>query len=369
MNREERGNLYLLTGLVLGVVLGLLYAWNIQPVEYTDTQPESLRSEFKDQYRALIAAAYLGNADLVRAQARLELLQDPDLFRALSEQAQRTLAEQGSAAEARALGMLAIALGQAPPGQPIAITPGASTAGPAETRAVETPLGDLPITESARAAAAATQDSLSTAAAAATVSASAGEPATQAALQTAAAGTALVETAAAQAAAIETGAASTAASSTLAALTAVAGGFGGRATDGAPPPSETPRPRPTFTPTFTLTVSPTPGAPFLLLSREKLCDRQLPAPLIQVEALDRYNNPMSGILVIVKWQNGEERFYTGLKPEKGAGYADFSPAPGVLYSLQLGENGQPEAELAALVCTPAPGERYWGAWLLRFVQP
>ena len=83
---ENRGPWYLLTGLVIGAVLGLLYAWVIRPVQYTNTAPSSLRAEDKDQYRAVIAAAYLANGDLLRARARLELLQDPDLYRVLAEQ-------------------------------------------------------------------------------------------------------------------------------------------------------------------------------------------------------------------------------------------------------------------------------------------
>ncbi len=92
MRREDRGPWYLLTGLVLGAFLGLMYAWLVQPTQYTDTKPASLRADFKDRYRALIASAYMSNGDLVRAKARLELLQDADLYRMLSEQAQRTLA-------------------------------------------------------------------------------------------------------------------------------------------------------------------------------------------------------------------------------------------------------------------------------------
>jgi hypothetical protein len=59
MNSEERGPWYLLTGMVIGIVLGLVYAWVVQPVRYVNTSPGSLRVEFKDRYRALIASAYL----------------------------------------------------------------------------------------------------------------------------------------------------------------------------------------------------------------------------------------------------------------------------------------------------------------------
>ncbi len=113
--RENRGPWYLLTGLVLGALLGVAYAWLVQPVRYTNTTPASLRPDFKDRYRALIASAYQANDNLVRAKARLKLLEDLDMYRALAEQAQRTLAGGGEAEEARALGLLAVALGQAPP--------------------------------------------------------------------------------------------------------------------------------------------------------------------------------------------------------------------------------------------------------------
>ena len=91
MNEEEqRGPWYLLTGLVIGILIGIVYARYFQPVRYVDTTPSSLRNDFKDQYRSLIAAAFLSNGDLIRARARLELLEDPDAFQALTDQAQRT---------------------------------------------------------------------------------------------------------------------------------------------------------------------------------------------------------------------------------------------------------------------------------------
>ena len=110
--REERGPWYLLTGLVIGAALGLLYAWRISPVVYQDTPPSSLMAEYKDQYRAIIAAAFAANGNLARAQARLDLLGDEDTARSVAIQAQRALAENRPEAEVRALGLLAVALGQ-----------------------------------------------------------------------------------------------------------------------------------------------------------------------------------------------------------------------------------------------------------------
>ena len=112
--RDERGHWYLLTGFVIGIVLGLVYAWLIAPQQFQDrdTSPASLQPEFKDQYRAMIAAAYVATGNLPRAEARLKLLDDDDVVRALVEQAQRTLGEGNSPLQAQALGLLAVALGQ-----------------------------------------------------------------------------------------------------------------------------------------------------------------------------------------------------------------------------------------------------------------
>jgi hypothetical protein len=81
-----------LLALLLGVGLGLAYAWVLFPHPDTDAPPRVLRAEFKDQYRSLIAAAYAATGNLPRAQARLSVLDDADLMDALNAQAQRMLA-------------------------------------------------------------------------------------------------------------------------------------------------------------------------------------------------------------------------------------------------------------------------------------
>lgn len=111
---EERGSWYLLTGLVLGLALGLIYAWVIQPARGGNTLPSELPIPDKEHYRALVAAAYAANGDLLRAEARLEQLGDNDMYTAVAEQAQRALSEDPSSEQARALGLLALALGQEP---------------------------------------------------------------------------------------------------------------------------------------------------------------------------------------------------------------------------------------------------------------
>lgn len=114
--KEKRGHWYLLTGLLIGFLAGLAIAWVVQPVEYVDTSPASLRASYKEYYRILIATSYVASGDLVRAKARLDLLGDENPLQALTEQAQRTLAEGSSPNEARSLSLLAVAMGQAPSG-------------------------------------------------------------------------------------------------------------------------------------------------------------------------------------------------------------------------------------------------------------
>jgi hypothetical protein len=111
---DARGFWYLLTGLLIGLILGLVYAWKVQPVRYVDTPPASLEAGFKDQYRMMIAIAFAADNDLVRASERLKLLQDDDPFQALTGQAQRILAAEGSLEEARYLSALAVAIEQNP---------------------------------------------------------------------------------------------------------------------------------------------------------------------------------------------------------------------------------------------------------------
>ena len=153
MREEKRGHWYLLTGLILGVALGLGYAWMIDPVEYVDAPPSALRQDYKEQYRTLIAVAYLYNGDLGRAVSRLETLRDEDITRAVAMQAQQALAEGRPESEVQALGRLAVALGQeltpveaagtpaSPPELPSATSlPPTATPMPASATPTETPV-------------------------------------------------------------------------------------------------------------------------------------------------------------------------------------------------------------------------------------
>ena len=90
-DRPRKGDWYLLTGLVIGILFGLIISWVIAPVKYVDTVPSSLRSDFKNEFRSQIASAFYSTNNFARAKARLDLLGDSDPIQTLTYQTQNLL--------------------------------------------------------------------------------------------------------------------------------------------------------------------------------------------------------------------------------------------------------------------------------------
>jgi hypothetical protein len=107
----------------------------------------------------------------------------------------------------------------------------------------------------------------------------------------------------------------------------------------------------------------------VLKERNQICDPDLEDPQIQILVTDAGGNPVPGVEIIIQWDQEEENFFTGLKPEFGLGYADFTMTPDVVYTLHIADGGQLIQDLAAQECSTNNGERYWGSWLLTFTQP
>ena len=117
LNAEPKGkgnHWYLLTGLILGIAAGLIFAWVIFPVVYQDTSPGTLAEGYKEIYRRMIAEVYTETGDLERAVSRLNLLDDEDIIFTLGRQAQLALAD-GREKEARNLALLASAIQNSQP--------------------------------------------------------------------------------------------------------------------------------------------------------------------------------------------------------------------------------------------------------------
>lgn len=71
--REKRIALFILM-IGLGVGLGLLYGWVINPVKYADTTPEMLRSDYKADYVLMVAEIYHSDHNVEQAAQRIALL-------------------------------------------------------------------------------------------------------------------------------------------------------------------------------------------------------------------------------------------------------------------------------------------------------
>ncbi len=64
----------LVIGAVIGLAAGMIYGWIINPVEYVDTTPGSLREDYRTDYILMVAEAYAGDGDLDLARVRLAAL-------------------------------------------------------------------------------------------------------------------------------------------------------------------------------------------------------------------------------------------------------------------------------------------------------
>ncbi len=305
-----------LLALVLGLALGLWIAWGLAPVEYTDASPALLRADFKDDYRLLIARAYLATGDLEQAQQRLAALNDPSPVQALSLQAQALLAAGAPRESVDALALLAEDLRgdwQA------AYTDVSRT--PRPTRTV-TPSPTLPPLQTATPTFTPTPTPSNT-------------PTPLPPTRTGTPGTPDVT------------------------------------------PTRRIRPTPTQTPTRgprptlarTPTPSPTPGLPFIVVEREIICDPARPPGLLEIYARDAANRPVPGVKLVLHWEGQEEVFYTGLKPEVEIGYADALLQPEVMYGLSVYPGGAYIQEVTAPLCPGQNSTDFYGVLRLTVQQP
>lgn len=287
--------LHLFLALLIGLGLGLTYAWVLSPVTYIDANPAILRTDFKDQYRIVIAASYQSTQDLARARARLNLLGDADPIGALSAQAQRMLAAGESFEKVRPLAQLAADL-------QLGYVSNLNTPTPLPT-SLNTPQVESTVEETA-------------------TSLNVTEEA-----QSPAAPTVFFEQ-----------------------------------TPFIPTFSETitPRPSPTF--------PSAPGSPFALVGQETVCDPSKPA-LMQLMFMDSRRSPVAGVEIVVTWNQGEDKFFTGFKPELGNGYADFVMQANTVYNIRVVTGGSFVPNISAPTCTESNGFQYLGGVLLTFQKP
>jgi hypothetical protein len=127
------------------------------------------------------------------------------------------------------------------------------------------------------------------------------------------------------------------------------------------PPSPTPTrvvratPTPLVTPTPGRTLTAVAPRTFEIVQSTALCDPETDG-LLRVYVRDRAGQGIPGIQILVDWPGGEDRFFTGFRPEADPGYADFEMEPGEVYQVELADRQSETAqEVGADLADRCPG--------------
>jgi len=296
----------LIVGLALGVALGLLYTWVIEPVELVNTYPALLRTDYRQGWVRLVALSYIADGNLDRARARLEGLEQEDVAGAIGALIEEYAAAGRPADTLRSLTGLAEALDVRTPAMLVYLY----TPAPSPPVLAHTPLS------------APTPTPVHT-----SVPPTPSPPAVPAPDPT-------------HTPTSQPGSASP--SPTLASA-----------------PGSTPLPSPT----------PSLLSRLYLARQEQVCQPGQ-TPHIEVVVRDERGAGLPGVEVWLVWTGGADRAVTGLKPRNGTGYADFNAEPGVRYALSVGELGRPLVAGLQIEACPAQGSEAPapGSWRL-VVEP
>ncbi|MBN1956067.1 MAG: hypothetical protein JW900_13585 [Anaerolineae bacterium] len=123
MTRRRIEFVVLAAGAIIGLVLGLLYTWLIDPVEFYNTTPHHLRSDYQHEWIRLAALGYVADGNLQRVTTRLAGLEQQEIDQALGALIE-FYADQGQpAATMRALSWLASQLGVDTPAMAVYLGP------------------------------------------------------------------------------------------------------------------------------------------------------------------------------------------------------------------------------------------------------
>jgi hypothetical protein len=115
--------------------------------------------------------------------------------------------------------------------------------------------------------------------------------------------------------------------------------------------------------------SPTAGDPYVLKDRtNNICDVEF-SQMLQVYVIDKAGKSVPGAEVIVSWSDGEDHFFTGMKPAIDVGYADFKMDVDVPYNVRMANGGQTSTNIVAPNCKLDSGMEYKGGVKLIFGAP
>jgi hypothetical protein len=263
----------LFVGVATGLALGLTLTWVVWPVQYYDTDPVDLRLEHKEDYIALVGAAYAVDGDLARAEARLTKLEEKDIGSVVAGLAERYLQEGRGVEETRSLAKLADALGVSTSAMLVYI----ATPTLLPTFSPEGPSVAL------------------------------GPPPPMVATST--------------------------------------------------PPAAAGLPEATAMPEVV----------FHLLEKRRFCEGQGGGRIL-VYIRDEEEQGLPSVRITISWSEGEDDFFTGLKPEEDPGYADFAMQQGIMYNVIVAGAegiGGLNAEFSAADC-PNTEQPVPSSWRLVF---
>jgi hypothetical protein len=77
--------IFIILALVLGAGLGLAYGWYVDPVDYFDLPPDTLRADYKADYVLMTAEAYSVEQDAGLAARRLAIFGTQSPFATANE--------------------------------------------------------------------------------------------------------------------------------------------------------------------------------------------------------------------------------------------------------------------------------------------
>jgi len=289
-------------GFVVGLTMSLTYGWLIDPRPLPIT-PAELNPTGQAYYITLIASAYMYDQDENRARTRLTTLRLPNINETIVQVTETLIQEQADIRDITSLVALAQAIGQLSPAMAVYIT--TPTAMPTATETV-------PNTPTA------TPTSTHTPTMTPTVTAT-----TAFSIPTT---TTLTTTVTITPTNQNNGAITATIIIPIPAITITQ--------PATYTPTASPSPRPTRTPRPTYTPTPNPNAPFAIERSKLICNSQFEG-LLRIHVRDRLGVGLPGIEVKISWPGGEDRIFTGFKPNIDPGYADFEMEIDRPYQIEL----------------------------------
>ena len=289
----------IIIGLGIGLALGLVYTWVVNPVELVNTYPALMRADYRRDWVRLAALSYAADGDMERVRARLDGLEQGDIAKVIPVLIEEYAAAGHTAETLRSLALLAQVMDVHTPAMLVYLgTPPSPSPRSAHTPS-PTPTPSRTLTHTHTPTARPTSTPSPTP-----------RPTTP------------------------------------------------------PPPPVSATPQPTDTPRPP-TPTPTLLARLRVTEQEQICQQEQDQH-IEIVIKDERGRGIAGVEVWLMWSGGADRAVTGLKPQEGAGYADFHAEWGIDYSLGIGELGRSLVTDLRLEPCPLEADRkpMVGSWRL-----